>query len=54
MVLMAYRHGLRASEVTDIKWEQVDFDRSAGDASPDRPGTAGVASAPRLRLQAGQ
>ena len=28
MVLMAYRHGLRASEVTDLKWEQVDFDRS--------------------------
>jgi integrase len=27
-VLMAYRHGLRASEVTDLKWEQVDFDRS--------------------------
>ena len=51
MVLMAYRHGLRASEVTDLKWEQVDFDRSessrqpaqgrhAGDASPDRPGIA--------------
>ena len=28
MVLMAYRHGMRASEVTDLKWEQVDFDRS--------------------------
>jgi integrase len=28
MILMAYRHGLRASEVTDLKWEQVDFDRS--------------------------
>jgi integrase len=28
MVLVAYRHGLRASEVTDLKWEQVDFDRS--------------------------
>jgi integrase len=27
MVLMAYRHGLRAAEVTDLKWEQVDFDR---------------------------
>jgi integrase len=26
MILMAY--GLRASEVTDLKWEQVDFDRS--------------------------
>jgi integrase len=28
MILMAYRHGLRASEVADLKWEQVDFDRS--------------------------
>jgi type 1 fimbriae regulatory protein FimB/type 1 fimbriae regulatory protein FimE len=28
MVLMSYRHGLRASEVTDLKWEQVDFDRA--------------------------
>jgi integrase len=25
MVLVAYRHGLRASEVTDLRWEQVDF-----------------------------
>ena len=27
MILMAYRHGLCAAEVTDLKWEQVDFDR---------------------------
>jgi site-specific recombinase XerC len=27
MVLMAYRHGLSAAEVTDLKWEQIDFDR---------------------------
>ena len=27
MILMAYRHGLRASEVADLKWERVDFDR---------------------------
>ena len=27
MVLVTYRHGLRASEVADLKWEQVDFDR---------------------------
>jgi integrase len=27
MILLTYRHGLRASEVTDLKWEQVDFDR---------------------------
>jgi integrase len=25
MVLLAYRHGLRAAEVTDLRWEQIDF-----------------------------
>ena len=25
MVLLAYRHGLRASEVVDLRWEQIDF-----------------------------
>src|SRR5262245_24293206 len=25
MVLVTYRHGLRASELTDLRWEQVDF-----------------------------
>jgi type 1 fimbriae regulatory protein FimB/type 1 fimbriae regulatory protein FimE len=25
MVLVAYRHGLRASEVCDLQWEQVEF-----------------------------
>jgi integrase len=25
MVLLTYRHGLRASEVVDLRWEQVDF-----------------------------
>jgi integrase len=25
MVLLAYRHGLRASEVVDLRWEQVDL-----------------------------
>ena len=28
MILMTYRHGLRAAEVADLKWEQVDFDRA--------------------------
>jgi len=25
MLLVAYRHGLRASEICDLRWEQVDF-----------------------------
>ncbi len=25
MILLAYRHGLRAAEVVDLRWEQVDF-----------------------------
>jgi integrase len=25
MVLLAYRHGLRAAEVADLRWEQIDF-----------------------------
>jgi len=25
MILVAYRHGLRASELTDLRWDLVDF-----------------------------
>ena len=25
MILVAYRHGLRASEIVDLRWEQIDF-----------------------------
>jgi type 1 fimbriae regulatory protein FimB/type 1 fimbriae regulatory protein FimE len=25
MILVAYRHGLRASELVDLRWEQIDF-----------------------------
>jgi integrase len=28
MVLIAYRHGLRASELVALRWDQVDFNRS--------------------------
>jgi integrase len=28
MILLAYRHGLRAAELVDLRWEQVDFDRA--------------------------
>src|SRR5262249_28650738 len=26
MVLIAFRHGLRAAEVVDLRWDQIDFD----------------------------
>jgi integrase len=28
MILIAYRHGLRASEVCDLRWSQVDLDQA--------------------------
>jgi integrase len=29
MILLAYRHGLRAAEVCDLRWDQVDFNGAA-------------------------
>jgi type 1 fimbriae regulatory protein FimB/type 1 fimbriae regulatory protein FimE len=26
MILVAYRHGLRAAEAVDLRWDQIDFD----------------------------
>ena len=28
MILLAYRHGLRAAELIDLRWDQVDFDQA--------------------------
>lgn len=28
MILVTYRHGLRASELVDLRWDQIDFDRA--------------------------
>src|SRR6478735_12842498 len=28
MILVAYRHGLRASELVDLRWDQVDFNQA--------------------------
>ena len=28
MILVAYRHGFRASELVDLRWDQIDFDRA--------------------------
>src|SRR6516165_10596349 len=29
MILMAFRHGLRAAELVDLRWDQVEFGRNA-------------------------
>ena len=43
MILVAYRHGLRASELADLRWDQVDF----SDGHAARPqGQAGHAEHP--------
>jgi integrase len=28
MILLAFRHGLRSSELTDLRWDQVDFEKA--------------------------
>ena len=38
MILVAYRHGLRASELVDLRWDQIDFDR-ARCSPPGQEGT---------------
>jgi type 1 fimbriae regulatory protein FimB/type 1 fimbriae regulatory protein FimE len=56
MLLVAYRHGLRASELVDLRWDQIDFEtaslavrraqeRLTGDASNPRRRAAGAAPA---------
>ena len=61
MILLAFRHGLRASEVCDLQWTQVDFEAAAlavtrakhgtpSNSPTDRPGAASPAPpAPRGR-----
>jgi integrase len=43
MILVAYRHGLRVSELIDLRWDQIDFRSQARDtkhASDIRRGVA--------------
>lgn len=28
MILVAYRHGFRVSELVDLRWDQIDFERA--------------------------
>ena len=53
MTLLAFRHGLRAAEVCDLRWEQIDFASATlhvrrienGHASADWPRDASIAQA---------
>jgi type 1 fimbriae regulatory protein FimB/type 1 fimbriae regulatory protein FimE len=42
MVLLAYRHGLRAAEVVDLRWEQVDFKTASLHVRRVKNGTPGT------------
>jgi len=42
MILLAFRHGLRASEAVDLRWDQVDFDRATLHVRRVKRGTPSV------------
>ena len=42
MVLLAFRHGLRASETVDLRWDQVDFDGAVLHVRRAKQGTPSV------------
>jgi hypothetical protein len=51
MILIGYRHGLRASELCDLRWSQVELSTGVGyistaarTAPPGRPGLGGYSS----------
>jgi len=50
MVLVAYRHGLRASELTDLRWDQFDFRTATLHVRRGQAGYAQHASHPRRRI----
>jgi integrase len=42
MILIAFRHGLRASELVDLRWDQVDFERAVLHVRRAKQGTPSV------------
>ena len=42
MILIAFRHGLRASETVDLRWDQVDFNRAVLHVRRSKGGTPSV------------
>ena len=41
MILLAFRHGLRAAEVCDLRWEQLDFKAATLHVRRTKTGTPG-------------
>src|SRR5690242_20992969 len=42
MILIAYRHGLRASELCDLQWSQVDFNNGTLRVRRRKQGSPGI------------
>src|SRR6476646_6827971 len=42
MILIAFRHGLRASEAVDLRWDQIDFTRAVLHVRRAKGGTPSV------------
>ena len=42
MILVTFRHGLRASETVDLRWDQVDFNRAVLHVRRSKGGSASV------------
>jgi integrase len=60
MILLAFRHGLRAAEVCDLRWDQVDFAgavlhvrRVKNGAPSTHPGGRGAGPAPAPARESG-
>jgi integrase len=52
MVLLAYRHGLRASELCDLRWDQVDFNRTVLHVGRVKQGTPATHPLTGLEMRA--
>jgi integrase len=51
MVLLTYRHGLRAAGVVDLRWEQVDFKTASQHVRRAKNGTPGTHPLTGLELR---
>jgi type 1 fimbriae regulatory protein FimB/type 1 fimbriae regulatory protein FimE len=52
MILIAFRHGLRVSELIDLRWDQVDFNRGVLHIRRVKHGTASVHPLSGLEMRA--